>query len=164
MTKETYIKITEPLRRHKEKAGIVVCINKVLTGLVYLAYPSFLLMLFWKKEPFALRALLVPAISFIGVSLFRKWYDAPRPYEKFDIPPVIAKDTKGESFPSRHVFSVFVIAITVYYQYPMLGLALCVVGVGLALIRVLGGVHEPKDVIAGAVIGILCGLLGYYIL
>lgn len=164
MTKETYIKLTEPLRRHPGGARLVVCINKILTGLVYLAYPSFLLLLFWKKENFLLRAVLVPAISFVGVSLFREWYNAPRPYEKFDIPPVIAKDTKGKSFPSRHVFSVFVIAITVFYQYPMMGLALCVVGVGLALIRVLGGVHEPRDVIAGAVIGILCGLFGYYFL
>ncbi|MBO5070749.1 MAG: phosphatase PAP2 family protein [Roseburia sp.] len=164
MTKETYIKITEPLRKHPGKTRLVISVNKVLTGLVYLAYPAFLLLLFWKKEPFLLRAVLVPAISFVGVSLFRQWYNAPRPYEKFDIPPVIAKDTKGKSFPSRHVFSVFVIAITVFEQYQAAGLVLCVVGIGLALIRVLGGVHEPRDVVAGAIIGIFSGVLGYYML
>lgn len=163
MTKETYIELTEPLRKHPGKTRLVIIVNKILTGFVYLVYPSFLLLLFWQKDAFLLRAVLVPAISFVGVSLFRKWYNAPRPYEKFDIPPVIAKDTKGKSFPSRHVFSVFVIAVTIFYRYPVIGLVLGLVGIGLALIRVLGGVHEPRDVMAGALIGILCGVLGYYI-
>lgn len=163
MTKETYIELTEPLRKHPGKTRLVIIVNKILTGFVYLVYPSFLLLLFWQKDAFLLRAVLVPAISFVGVSLFRKWYNAPRPYEKFDIPPVIAKDTKGKSFPSRHVFSVFVIAVTIFCRYPVIGLVLGLVGIGLALIRVLGGVHEPRDVMAGALIGILCGVLGYYI-
>ena len=162
MTKEAYIKLTEPLRKHPGKTKMVIYINKILTGLVYLVYPSFLLLLYWEKNPFLLQAVLVPAISFVGVTLFRKWYNAPRPYEKFDIPPVIAKDTKGKSFPSRHVFSVFVIAATIFYRYPAVGLALCVVGVGLALIRVFGGVHEPSDVLAGAIIGVLCGAVCFF--
>ena len=37
-------------------------------------------------------------------------------------------------------------------------------GVVLAVLRVIGGVHEPRDVIAGALAGILCGVLGYYVL
>ena len=34
----------------------------------------------------------------------------------------------------------------------------------LGVLRVIGGVHEPRDVIAGALAGILCGVLGYYVL
>lgn len=162
MTKDAYIKLTEPLRKNPKKTKLIIFINKVLTGLVYLVYPTFLLLLFLQKDFYLLRAVLVPAISFVGVTLFRKWYNAPRPYEKFDIPPVIAKDTKGKSFPSRHVFSVFVIATTIFYCYPVVGLALGIVGVGLAIIRVLGGVHEPKDVVAGVIIGILCGAVCFF--
>ena len=36
-----------------------------------------------------------------------------------------------------------------------------VVGVLVALIRVIGGVHYPSDVLAGAIIGILAGLILY---
>ena len=46
------------------------------------------------------------------VSVSRKIINEPRPYEKYGVPPVLDKDTSGKSFPSRHVFSVFVIAVT----------------------------------------------------
>ena len=80
------------------------------------------------------------------------------------MPPVIEKDTSGKSFPSRHVFSVFIIAMTIFYQHSGPGVILGLVGVGLAAIRVVGGVHEPKDVIVGALAGILCGVIGFYLI
>lgn len=164
MTKTTYLKITEPLRKNPGLAKLLHFFNRLFTGFTYVLYPAFLLLLFLQKNPFLLRALLVPGISFVAVSIFRDRYNAPRPYEKFDTPPILKKDTKGHSFPSRHVFSIFVIAMTVFYVYPYIGILLFVLGTGLALIRVFGGVHEPRDVIAGAVVGIVCGLLGYYLI
>lgn len=164
MTKESYMKMTEYLRKEPRRAQQVKRVNSILTGIVYLIYPAYLLALFLKKDEFLMRAVLVPGISFVAVSLFRKRYNAPLPYEKFGIAPVIEKETKGKSFPSRHVFSVFVIAVTVFYRYHGAGVFLCVVGVLLAVIRVLGGVHEPKDVVVGALVGILSGVAGYYIL
>lgn len=164
MTKSTYIKITEPLRQNPKLAALLQFFNRLFTGFAYILYPLFVLLLFLQKNPFFLRALLVPAISFAAVSIFRDRYNAPRPYEKFEIPPVLKKDTKGHSFPSRHVFSIFVIATTIFYVYPPVGILLFVLGAGLALIRVFGGVHEPRDVIAGAFIGIVCGVLGCYII
>ena len=113
---------------------------------------------------FFLRALLVPAVSFAAVTVFRRIFNAPRPYEKFGLPPAIEKDTAGKSFPSRHVFSVFIIAATIFYVHPSAGILLGLLGVVLAVLRVIGGVHEPRDVIAGALAGILCGVLGYYVL
>ena len=68
------------------------------------------------------------------------------------------------ALPSRHVFSVFIIAATIFYVHPSAGILLGLLGVVLAVLRVIGGVHEPRDVIAGALAGILCGVLGYYVL
>lgn len=164
MTKETYIRLTNVLRKNPKRICLAKFLNRLLTGFVFLLYPVFLLLLFIQKHPFFLRAILVPAISFMAVSIFRKVINVPRPYEKFDTPPVLEKDTPGKSFPSRHVFSVFIIAMTVFYLHSDAGILLFVIGVGLAVIRVIGGVHEPRDVIAGALIGIGCGALGYYIL
>lgn len=164
MTRETYIKITDSIRGDEKKVRIVHHINQFLTGFVFLLYPIFLLLLFVRENPFLLRAVTVPAISFAAVTIFRKIINAPRPYEKFDIPPVLEKDTHGQSFPSRHVFSVFIIAMTVFYVHADAGFLLCVIGAALALIRVIGGVHEPRDVIAGALIGIASGLIGFYLI
>ena len=121
-------------------------------------------MLFLEKDPWFFRALLVPAISFALLTVIRRILNVPRPYEKFGIPPVIEKDTEGRSFPSRHVFSVFIIAMTIFYAHPGPGIVLGLLGVFLGVIRVIAGVHEPKDVIVGAVAGIVCGLVGYYMI
>ena len=164
MTKETYLKITEKMRENPKRAGVVKHVDRILTGFVYCIYPLYLLALFLEKEEFLLKAVLVPAISFAAVSVFRNVYNAPRPYEKFGVPPVLEKETKGKSFPSRHVFSVFVIAMAIFYLHSGAGVMLGLVGIGLAVIRVLGGVHEPKDVIAGAIVGIVSGIIGFYII
>lgn len=163
MTKEVYERVTGRLREDEKKADKLKEINKILTGFVFLIYPLYLLMLYWNKDGFLVRAIVVPAVSFVAVTIFRKIYNAPRPYEKFGLPPVIDKDTEGKSFPSRHVFSVFVIAMTVYYGHPGAGVILAIVGVALAVIRVVGGVHEPRDVVAGALVGIAAGVIGYYL-
>ena len=99
MTKEQYIKITEPLRSNQERAKRVTSLNHMLTALVFCVYPLYLFMLFTDKNPWLWRAILVPAVSFVGLSIVRKIINAPRPYEKFDMPPVLEKDTKGKAFP-----------------------------------------------------------------
>ena len=162
MTKEQYIKITKPLRDNPEQARQVKNLNHILTGLVFLVYPLYLLMLLIEHDPWLSRAVIVPLDSFLIVSFVRAVINAPRPYEKFGIPPVLKKDTKGKSFPSRHVFSVFVIAVTIFYEHPSVGIILGMIGILLGAVRVMVGVHEPKDIIAGAIAGILCGGIGYY--
>lgn len=164
MRKETYLKITETVRRHPERIRALVSVNQVLTGSVFLAYPGFLIWLILQKNLFVFRAVFVPMISFLGVTVFRKILNVPRPYERFETEPAIPKDKKGQSFPSRHVFSAYIIAVTVFCVYPSGGILLGLIGAGMAVIRVFGGVHTPCDVTAGALIGIICGVFGYYVL
>ena len=164
MTKEQYIKITTPLREDEEKAKRVTGANQVLTGLIYCVYPLYVVVLFLEKNPLLLRSVLVPAVSFGLLTVVRRMINAPRPYEKFDMPPIIEKDTKGKSFPSRHVFSVFIIAFTIFVSHTGAGIMIALIGVAIAVIRVIGGVHEPRDVIAGAMAGIVAGIAGFWIL
>ena len=77
MTKEQYIKITEPLRSNQERANRVTSLNHVLTALVFCVYPLYLFMLFADKDPWLWRAILVPAVSFVGLSIVRKIINAP---------------------------------------------------------------------------------------
>ena len=82
-------------------------------------------------------------------------------YQTWAIQPLIKKDSLGKSFPSRHVFSATVIAMLALTLNPWLGGAMLFLAGALALLRVLGGVHYPSDVLAGYAIGILVGLLLY---
>ena len=151
------------------KPEAIIIINSVLTKAVYALYPLLLIYLavyhLTDRQPGFMPAVLVPGISFVLLTIFRNMIDAPRPYEMPGArPPIIKKDAPGKSFPSRHVFSIFVIAVTVFWVWPIPGIIVGAAGALLAWCRVAGGVHFPRDVIAGALIGIGCGLLGYYVI
>lgn len=165
MTKETYIKITQPFRDNPKMARGIHIANKICTLSMYLAYPLLVLYMFWMRDAYVARVLIVPSNSFIILSVFRYLVNRPRPYEKFDIPPVIAKDTKGKSFPSRHVFSAMVIAMTFLLASPWswLGVVFVVVAVLLAIVRVLSGVHYVSDVVAGGMFAVVAAVVGYIV-
>ena len=176
MNKETYKKMTGFLHSHPTQAKIVITTNKIITYAIYLAYSCLLLWLMLHNgaaallegrfDPLLPKAILVPAVSFAAVSFLRALLNAPRPYEVFALPPVIAKGTKGKSFPSRHAFSIFVIGVTFLAAcpLPLVGWLILALGICLALVRVLAGVHFPRDVAAGALLGIACGCFGFWII
>ena len=164
MTAEQYARWSQPFRDDPRMLKILLAGNKVETCLFYILYPLLLVILAVTGNPLLLKAIAVPAVSFVLVSVFRKLYNAARPYEELDIDPLIKKDTSGKSFPSRHVFSVYVIAMSWLPFNTVAGVLLLLLGIDMMFIRVVGGVHCPQDVIAGAVCGILAGVLGFYIL
>ena len=100
------------------------------------------------------------AIPFVIVTVARKMINAPRPYELYDFYEKKPKDKAGQSFPSRHVFSAFVIATLSALVSLPLAIALAVLGISLAVSRVLLGMHFIRDVVAGALIGAVSGVLG----
>ena len=159
MKKEFYDKLAEPFRADPKKKQALLGANRLITGLDYLAYPGLLLLLFVKQDRRFFRILLIPLCAFAGVTAFRDKVNAPRPYEVWEEPPLIEKDTKGHSFPSRHVFSSFLIAMAWLCIFPPIGMVLLVTAVFLAAVRVISGVHFLRDVIAGAGAGIGAGLL-----
>ena len=151
-------------KHRSERRTVWPRVNHILTDVVYLVYPALLFYLMVYRDSRFWRVLLVPAVTFVLVSLFRRKFNAPRPYEKWPVKPLIPKDTKGNSFPSRHVFSIYIIAMAAWYVCPPLGVILCVAGVFLAAARVIGRVHFVKDVVAGALIAVGCGILSFWVI
>ncbi|EHJ51906.1 phosphatase PAP2 family protein [Streptococcus macacae] len=132
--------------------------NSMTVKLMSVVYAILLTAVFKTRGGLALLPyLLLPSISFIALSLVRIWLNQPRPYEVWQIKPLIVKETKGKSMPSRHVFSATMISMCVLHENLTLGAVLLLVSALLAFCRVWGGVHYPKDVIAGYMIGLAAG-------
>ena len=162
MNAEEYNRWSAPFRS-PGAAQTLTRANRISTMTFYVLYPVLLIALAVQWNPLFIPCLFTPAITFVGLSSFRKRINAPRPYEVLDIDPIIKKDTRGKSFPSRHVFSAFVITMCWMAYNPALGGMLLALGVIVCLIRVVGGVHFPKDVIGGALMGSACGIVGVII-
>ncbi|MCC8129342.1 MAG: phosphatase PAP2 family protein [Clostridiales bacterium] len=163
MTKEQYEHLSAPFRT-PGRTKALLAVNTAIPLVCYVTYPLCLLTLIFRGDLRWMPVLLVPGVSFAIVSLFRSLWNRSRPYEVLDIQPLIHKNTRGKSFPSRHVFSVFVIAMTLLWLLPPVGICFLLAGVVLALCRVVGGVHFPRDVVAGALLGILSGVMGYWLM
>ena len=163
MTSVRYEKLVAPLRRHPRAVAALAGVNQALTALCYTVYPLLLLFLLGERDARFWRCLLVPAVSFAAVTLFRSACNAPRPYEQ-GIDALLKKKRTGHSFPSRHVFSAVMIAVTAAYLLPALSVPLFVAAALLALIRVLGGIHYPRDVFCGALFALIAGGIGFWLI
>lgn len=101
----------------------------------------------------------IPASGFVILSLLRKKINAPRPYEVWEIVPLLDRDSPGQSMPSRHVFSATIISMACLHASLIVGFILLNLSVFLGLVRVLGGVHYPKDVVVGYICALVWGVI-----
>lgn len=160
---QRYEQWAAPLRG---RPGVVRALNIVNRGIVVVFYAAYALLLGWAcvSDPWRLVPLVgVTAVGFVAVSFFRRRFNAPRPYECCSIAPLIARDGAGKSFPSRHAFSAFAIAASWFAGSAPVAVVLLVAAVVLAICRVLGGVHFPRDVVVGALIGSATGALAAFL-
>lgn len=110
-------------------------------------------------------ALLAAALAWyvnqgIGLIWFR-----PRPFA--DLPGVrelIAKSALDKSFPSDHAATAFALAFAVFLVNRRWGMAFLAAAALICLGRVYVGVHYPSDVVAGALVGIVCALVIHFLI
>ena len=127
-------------------------------------YASLVALSFIDSVRLGISIIALGGAPFVIVTLARRWINAPRPYELYDFYEKRPKEKSGQSFPSRHVFSSFMVAALSWLLSPWIAAALGALGILLAVSRVLLGMHFIRDVVAGALIGILSGIIGLIIL
>ena len=99
-----------------------------------------------------------------GEWTLRRCIDRPRPYEALGFAPLFPKQTRGQSFPSRHCFSAAGIAVAAAFVSAPLAAVLAALACLIAATRVLTGVHYPSDVLAGLAFGALSAAAGFALL
>lgn len=156
-----YKSISAPWRKLPRGASVLAWVDKILVGTIAAAFGVTLIWLVATGDihwvPFA----LVPAIVLGLVTALRTCLQAPRPYEAYVIDLLLPPTGKGHSMPSRHVASAFAIATALGYINLAWGIIAGVAACLVAYVRVAGGLHFPRDVVAGAALALLCGSAGH---
>lgn len=145
-------------RQDRVLARHLVLANDALTKTGYLAYVALIVLSAIFNATDLVEFIIIPALGFISVSVVRYLINEPRPYEAGDLPPLMPKSTSGKSFPSRHTFCMFMIALSwVFFAPapfpplgPIVGSLLLICACLMACLRVICGVHYIHDVVAGA--------------
>ncbi len=154
--------MTAPFRKYPQMARSLHIINQILTGIIFIYYALFLLWLFLQKDEKLLPMILIPLDGLVAVTVFRSLINRKRPYEKFQEEPLIPKETRGKSFPSRHVFSAAIISGAFFvYGFWQAGIFCLALTLFLAVVRVVSGVHYISDVVAS--VGIAAAIYAIYI-
>lgn len=99
---------------------------------------------------------ILSRIVFVG--LFRIFYFRPRPFFTLDFQPLF-NHANESSFPSGHAATFFALAAGVYFYDKKLGALFFAGAVLISGARILGGVHWPSDILAGAILGIFSAYL-----
>lgn len=135
------------------------------TGMLFIVLG--VLMLFFKPTRRAgLSALCAMLIGLIVVNFtIKPLVSRPRPWLVIENFVNLVEEHDPNSFPSGHTNAAFAFALAVCMSAPrrwMKVTAVCMAAV-MGLSRLYVGVHFPSDVLAGAVIGSLCGLAGAWV-
>lgn len=161
--KNRYEKLLYRVYRDDSLAEIIRIASYAIAALTVYAFFSRLVALV--ETPIEiLKILVVTGVPFVAVSILRVLINAPRPYELLEFYKKKPKGKAGHSFPSRHVFSVFVIASVLLTWNPLVGVGLMLLGALLAFLRVALGIHFVRDVVAGGLIGLASGGIGLLVL
>ncbi len=163
-SEETYSKIRNWFLEKGSRFKLLRFIYKFLPLAVLISYPLLLLYLMITGSYKLLQCITVPLGVFVTVTLIRKFIDAQRPYEKLGLEPLVKKDTKGLSFPSRHTASAAVIAMTFLFVNVPLGIIFLIAAALIAVSRVLAGVHFPRDVLAAFIYSVFMSVIFFYVL
>lgn len=129
-----------------------------------IAYPLFLGLFYWKhaKKSFLIFLGLLLCLGFtdfFGNKLVKKKVERPRPAETSGVIVISRTSAGGYSFTSNHAANMFALATYSSRFIPVLTAPLYTMAFLVAYSRVYNGVHFPADVIVGAILGTLWGLL-----
>ena len=145
-------------RRHSAILKIISRLSSVICSLVFLL--QLLFSVLDKNYISALKIAAAAGVGFVIVTVLRHFINAPRPYELRSFYKVSPRTKEGKSFPSRHAYSAFVIATLAWIWHPAISLSTLALALVVCIARVLVGIHFIRDVVCGALLGILAGVLG----
>lgn len=171
MKGEQYKEMTTYIKETPSKSNIIKTIHDILPLIIMAFYPIQLLYLLFKDgffngitSPEFLKFAIVPFVVLFFTITIRYIFNTKRPYEMFSFTPVAKRTKEGHSFPSLETALSFVIGIGFLYLNTGVGTIMIIMATIVGLIKILSGMHFIKDVLFGGLIGIIFGVIGFFII
>lgn len=128
-------------------------------GLIWII-PALIALPFRKTRRAGVSVLLALALGFLlGNEVIKPLVARARPFELNSAVTLLVAMPRGASFPSSHALTCFSAATALFVVNRRLGFAALLFAALVAVSRLYLYVHFLTDVLAGAIIGVLCGLL-----
>ncbi len=125
-----------------------------------LALVSFLLKDFKKYWRMVVEALIAAVfVRFILAEIIREIWFRPRPFVHNSVNLLISYDPKESSFPSGHASFYFALSTIIYSYNKKAGILFYIASFLIVIARVFVGIHWPSDILAGAILGTLGGII-----
>lgn len=109
--------------------------------------------------------LLALILDFIFANIILKPLVArPRPCWIREDVELLVRVPRDYSFPSGHTMASFASAGALLFTEKKFGVGACVLALFMGISRLYFYVHFPTDVLAGVILGFLCGIAGVYLM
>jgi membrane-associated phospholipid phosphatase len=140
---------------------IMVGITQLGNGLAALVIA--LVLFFVRENRLAYELILSTLTLWLVVELVKSVAHRSRPFVRLTQTRIVGFRESGLSFPSGHTSQAFFLVTLLVQQYHIsLGavIILYTVAVAVGITRMYVGAHYPRDVLAGAILGSVWGILG----
>ena len=147
--------------RNNILSPILIAVTKLGNhGMVWIAAASLLFLCEKTRAAGFLSFMALIGSMIINNMIIKRLAARTRPYEVIPELKILIEKEKDLSFPSGHTGSAFAVATVLFCCLPQgYGIAALSFAFLMGLTRLYVGVHYPTDVLAGAVIGTLIGVL-----
>ena len=112
-----------------------------------------------RRREAALRIAVALPCTIGAVSLVGKLIERERPFARHAEATALISHAPGRSFPSRHSACAAAMTTVALPTSPIVGTAMALGTLGLAISRVYTGLHYPSDVLGGWIIGVGIGII-----
>ncbi len=135
------------------------------TGLLWIVL-SLLMLCFKKTRKAGVAGLIALALGALCTNVVLKHlFQRPRPWLSVEGLQFLVVENDPNSFPSGHTCAAFAAAAAWWRTLPRrwMGIAGLSAAALMGLSRLYVGVHYPSDVLAGCLVGLLCGWLAWLV-